>query len=112
MALGYESKQKGALNEVGSPNTRSNGTKDRNRLEDHGNKIQAVGIVELAEVIVMRQPAAAVKKAIHPDGTDQGNRGINDRLGFQKLEVSEMSDLAAGQLFYPLSPAPSDRVPV
>jgi hypothetical protein len=43
---------------------------------------------------MMRQPAAAVEKAIHPDGADQGNRGINDRLRFQKLEVSEAWDLA------------------
>jgi hypothetical protein len=56
---------------------------------------------------MMREPPAAVKKAIHPDGADQGNRGINDRLGFQKLEVSEASELAAGEFFHLASSAAS-----
>ena len=85
--LAEEKKEKEPVKLSRSPDPVSNDTKHRDRLEDHGNKIQAVGIVELAELIMMRQPAAAVKKAIHPDGADQGNRGINDRLGFQKSEV-------------------------
>src|SRR5438105_952229 len=104
--LAEEKKEKEPVKLSRSPDPVRNDTKHRDRLEDHGNKIQAVGIVELVEPIMMRQPAAAVKKAIHPDGADQGNRGINDRLGFQKLEVSEASDLAAGQLFHPPSSAP------
>src|SRR5947207_14495789 len=92
--LAEEKKEKEPLKLSRSPDPVSNDTKHRDRLEDHGNKIQAVGIVELAELIMMRQPAAAVEKAIHPDGADQGDRGINDRLGFQKLEVSEALDLA------------------
>ena len=92
--LAKEKKEKEPVKLSRSPDPVSNDTKHRDRLEDHGNKIQAVGIVELVEPIMMRQPAAAVKKAIHPDGADQGNRGINDRLGFQKLEVSEALDLA------------------
>jgi len=86
--LAEEKKEKEPVKLSRSPDPVSNDTKHRDRLEDHGNKIQAVGIVELVELIMMRQPAATVEKAIHPDGADQGNRGINDRLGFQKLEVS------------------------
>jgi hypothetical protein len=82
--LAEEKKEKEPVKVSRSPSPVSNDTKHRDRLEDHGNKIQAVGIVELAELIMMRQPAAAIKKAIGPDGADQGNRGINDRLGFQK----------------------------
>src|SRR5205823_13805298 len=92
--LAKERKEKEPVKLSRSPDPVSNDTKHRDRLEDHGNKIQAVGIVELVELIMMRQPAAAVEKAIHPDGADQGNRGINDRLGFQKLEVSEALDPA------------------
>ena len=92
--LAEEKKEKEPVKLSRSPDPVSNDTKHRDRLEDHGNKIQAVGIVELVELIMMRQPAATVEKAIHPDGADQGDRGINDRLGFQKLEVSEALDLA------------------
>jgi len=92
--LAEEKKEKEPVKLSRSPDPVSNDTKHRDRLEDHGNKIQAVGIVELVELIMMRQPAAAVEKAIHPDGADQGHRGINDRLRFQKLEVSEAWDLA------------------
>src|SRR5205823_10213299 len=86
--LAEEKKEKEPVKLSRLPDPVSNDTKHRHRLEDDGDKIQAVGIVELAKLIMMRQPAAAVKKAIHPDGADQGNRGINDRLGFQKSEVS------------------------
>src|SRR5205823_3176503 len=85
--LAKERKEKEPVKLSRSPDPVSSDTKHRDRLEDHGNKIQAVGIIELVELVMMRQPAAAVKKAIHPDGADQGNRGINDRLGFQKSEV-------------------------
>ena len=92
--LAEEKKEKEPVKLSRSPDPVRNDTKHRDRLEDHGNKIQAVGIVELVELVMMRQPAAAVKKAIHPDGADQGNRRINDRFRFQKLEVSEALDLA------------------
>src|SRR4029077_12184103 len=86
--LAEEKKEKEPVKLSRSPDPVSNDTKHRDRLEDHGNKIQAVGIVELVELIMMREPAAAVKKAIHPDGADQGNRGINDRLGFHSAHHS------------------------
>src|SRR5436305_12130196 len=85
--LAEEKKEKEPVKLSRSPDPVSNDTKHRDRLEDHRNKIQAVGIIELAELIMMRQPAAAVKKAIHPDGTNQDNRRINDRLGFHKLKA-------------------------
>jgi len=85
--LTEEKKEKEPVKLSRSPDPVSSDTKDRDGLEDHGNKIQAIGIVELAELIMMRQPAAAVKKAIHPDGADQGDRGIDDGFRFQKSEV-------------------------
>src|SRR5437763_13444742 len=86
--LAKEKKEKEPVKRSRSPDPVSNDTKRRDRLEDHGNKIQAVGIVKLVELIMMRQPAATVEKAIHPDGADQGNRGINDRLRFHKLKTT------------------------
>src|SRR3982074_503735 len=64
--LAEENKEKEPVKLLRSPDPVSDDTKHRDRLEDHGNKIQAVGIVELVELVMMRQPAAAVKKAIHP----------------------------------------------
>src|SRR5256885_15020982 len=86
--LAEEKKEKKLVKLSRSPDPVSNDTKHRDRLEDHGNKIQAVGIVELVELIMMRQPAATVEKAIHPDGAGQGNRGIDDRLGFHSARHS------------------------
>src|SRR3954471_22606529 len=71
--LAEEKKEKEPVKLSRSPDPVSNDTKHRDRFEDQGNKIQAVGIVELVELIMMRQPAAAVEKAIHPDGADQNN---------------------------------------